>query len=105
MKTRILKTIGTGIFIAALFIGSTIKANTEIIESNKKEYKIELNESKRCVYIGPQIIAYLEDLGYTNITLSYVPGSCNMIANTSNSYSTIIYVGGTAIVGHDDVDM
>jgi hypothetical protein len=104
MKKTIAKKIGTGIFVASLLIGSTLNANAKTIESSKEENKTEVKESKRCAYIGSEIVAYLEDLGYTNISLSYVSGSCNMIANTSNSYNTTIYVSGTAIVGHEDVD-
>ena len=105
MKTSIAKKIGTGIFVASLLIGTTLNASNIEATVNKVLNKTEVKESKRCVNIAPQIISYLESLGYTNISLSYIPGSCNMIANTSNSYDTIIYVSGTAIIGHDDVDM
>jgi uroporphyrinogen-III synthase len=105
MKTSIVKRIGTGIFVATLLMATTLSAKNKVTEPSEKEIKTEVKESKRCVYVGPQIVAYLEELGYTKITLTYIPGSCNMLATTSNSYSTTIYVSGTAIVGHDDLDM
>jgi hypothetical protein len=102
MKTSIVKRIGTGIFVASLLMGTTLSAKNKVTEPSEKEIKTEVKESKRCAYIGSKIVTYLESLGYSNISLSYMPGSCNMIATTSNSFSTTIYVSGTAIVGHED---
>ena len=104
MKTSIVNKIGTGIFLASLLMATTLSAKTNSAEAVNNN-KTEIKESKRCIYIGPQIVDYLEALGYTDITLSYIPGSCNMIAETSNTYDTIIYVSGSAVIGHDDVDM
>jgi glucan phosphoethanolaminetransferase (alkaline phosphatase superfamily) len=97
-----MKKIGKITFTIALIIGTVVTTRSETVksENNKSEVKAK---APRCAYLNPQITEYLQEYGYSNISLSPIPESCDMMASTENEYDTRVFVAGYDIVGHEDM--
>lgn len=108
MKSTTIKKIATTTFAIALLLGSISFANAEGTNTNEKAKETQTTKTKEyrgCYVKANDIISYLENLGYSNITLTNLLPSCNVIAHTDYGYDTVVFVSSTAVIGHEDVDM
>ena len=101
-----IKRIAATSFTIALLLGSTSIVNSKEVkekEEAKKTETVKIEQARGCYVQTSEIIAYLEGFGYTNITITSLPGQgCNVIAETDYAYATYVFVSSTAIVGHED---
>ena len=96
-KKTIVLTVATILTVIAI---NSISIAQNLRSNNGVEFKECLN----CQVSGWDIIAYLENEGYTNISLSKPIGAtCDVVANTDYSYDTNVICTETAIIGHEDL--
>ena len=56
-----------------------------------------------CEVTDDDIKIYMARNGYVVLSLTQTSGSCNQLADTHNSYHSMVYIYKGIIVGHEDI--
>lgn len=98
---RILLTAVSSLAIAGLCYFHSFSFARGVPEVKLKP-EAELQARDRCGVSDAQCVAYLESLGYTNVTVVNYQG-CNSICDTSNPYNTKVLIESGIITGMEDL--